>query len=419
MVKIHQKFENPLVENIHDKISFEIDRLDLALPQSGGPKVAVACSSRGIADYAAIVGSTVNRLKRLHLKPIIIPAMGSHGGGSAEGQLQVLAEAGITEESMGVPVMSSLKTSPVGVTEDQLPVFIDKFACEADYVVPVNRIKAHTMFSGEIESGLMKMLAIGLGNKKGPGLYHKAAFNLGFEHVIRTVARTVMSVVKILFGVAVIENGYCRPARIGVFESDQIEAMEKRYLLEAKRLEARLPLNEIDLLIVDEMGKDISGAGIDCNVVGRIDMPLLTENPPDPSIKRIVVCDLTQKSEGNAIGVGLADFITRKLADKIDMDAMYVNAMAASDPEHVRIPMILTNDRQAIDAAISTIGMIQPESLKIVRIQNTKQLDEIIVSEPCLEVLAGNPKITAVSEPFQLGFDADGQIEPFKASGKK
>ena len=413
MIRIRQKLSSALIDDIDGAIHTGIQQLRLEDKVISGQTVAVACSSRGIAAYDDIVACTVKCLQQVGLKPFIIPAMGSHGSGTARGQKQVLTDAGITEQRLGVPVLSSLRTVLAGVTEDQLPVFIDKFTFEADYLVPINRIKAHTMFSGEIESGLMKQLAIGLGKKKGSTLYHQAAFDFGLEHVIRTVARTVMMRKKVLFGVGIVENGYCQPANIGVFPCGQLEEMEKQYLVDAKRMEPALPLKSIDVLIVDEMGKDISGAGIDCNVIGRIDMPLLTENPQHPSIKRIVVCDLTKKSEGNAIGIGLADFATRRLVDKIDAESMYVNALSASDPEHVKIPMTLENDRQAIEAALSTIGTVRGETLKIVRIRNTKLLDELIVSEPCLADLAENPLVTVDSTPFQLEFDPDGKLETF------
>jgi hypothetical protein len=415
MVKIRQRFEAPLVADLQYEIFSGINRLDLASQQVAGRSVAVACSSRGIADYDAVVESTISGLKGFGLKPFIVPAMGSHGGGTAEGQKKALVDAGITPERMGVAVMSSLETVEVGLTADGIPVLIDRFASEADFLVPINRIRSHTMFTGEIESGLMKMLAVGLGKPKGAAICHEAAFAFGLEHVIRTVARTVMAAKKVLFGIGVIENAYCRPAGIGVFRSDELEEREKRYLVESKRLEPRLPFESIDVLIVDIMGKDISGAGMDCNVIGRIGMPLMTEDPPSPRIKRIVVCDLTEKSEGNAIGIGLADITTRRLVEKIDPNAMYANAAAASDPEHVKIPMTMPNERQAIDAAVSSIGAVDEEALKIVRIKSTKHLDEMIVSEPCLAALANNPMITVISEPFRLAFDADGRMEVFEA----
>ena len=406
MFQVRQTFDDETVEDIPRRIKTAVREMGSLSRVTSGRTVAVACSSRGIAQYATIVESTVDVLKAAGLKPFIVPAMGSHGGGTAEGQRKVLADAGITEETMGVPIHSSLETVPLGATEDDIPVFMDRWARSADYIVPVNRIKAHTMFNGEIESGLMKMLAVGLGKQKGPALYHQAAFRLGLERVIRTVARTVMAAANVLFGVGVVENSYGRPARIGVFSRECLEKREMAYLKLAKRLESRIPLSKMDVLIVDEMGKDISGAGLDCNVIGRIDMPLLTEDPPLPDIKRIVVCDLTEKSEGNAVGIGLADFTTRRLVDKIDLEAMYVNALTASDPEHAKIPMTLKTDREAVHAAMSTIGRIRSEALRMVRIRNTKQLEDMWVSEACLPDVQASPSVTLASEAFSLSFNA-------------
>ena len=412
MFRVRQKFDAEAIEDIPREIKTAAQGVDGLNRVKSGQTVAVACSSRGIAQYGTLVESTVAVLREAGLKPFIVPAMGSHGGGTADGQRKVLADAGITEKMLGVPVHSSLETVQVGTTEDDIPVFMDRWAASADYIVPVNRIKAHTMFNGEIESGLMKMLAVGLGKQKGPALYHKAAFRLGLERVIRTVARTVMAARNVLFGVGVVENGYCRSARIGVFDRRCLEKREMEYLKLAKRLESRIPLSEMDILIVDEMGKDISGAGLDCNVIGRIDMPLLTEEPPLPDIKRIVVCDLTDKSEGNAVGIGLADFTTRRLVDKIDLEAMYVNALTASDPEHVKIPMTLKTDREAVHAAMSTIGQIRSEALRMVRIRNTKQLEEMWMSEACLPDVKASQSVTLASKAFPLSFDAAGQLDP-------
>jgi len=406
MYHVQHEFDGFEIKNLAEEIEKKIKALSvLTHGIKAGQTVAVACSSRGIAEHATIVGATVKCLKEAGLKPFIMPAMGSHGGGTAAGQRSVLKKAGITEEKMGVPIHSSMDTVEIGQTEDQIPVFLDKQAAAADWIVPVNRIKSHTMFNGKTESGLIKMLSVGLGKRDGPDVYHKSAFNFGLEHVLQTVAQVVMQYKSVLFGVGVVENAYCRPAKIGVFESAQLELEEAKYLIESKALEPQLPLEDIDVLIVDEMGKDISGAGIDCNVIGRLDMPLLGENPTSPNIKRIIVRDLTEKSEGNAIGLGLADIITERLFNKIDREAMNVNALTASDPEHVKIPMTMVNDAEAIFAATSTIGMTPLEELKIVWIKNTKTLDKMIVSKPCVAVLSKLPGIIIDSEPFEVEFD--------------
>lgn len=415
MFQVRQQFETLEIGDIQKEIENRIRGMQSRPEVRAGQSVAVACSSRGIAEHAAIVYSTVKFLKQMELEPFIIPAMGSHGGGTSEGQKKILELSGITQQSMGVPIRSSMETVIIGHTSDKIPVFMDKQAAEADWIVPINRIKSHTMFNGEVESGLMKMLAIGLGKKDGPAIYHKLAFEFGLEHVIRNVGFVIMSARSVLFGIGVVENAYGRPAMIGVFGADELERKEIKYLCKAKALEARLPLQNIDVLIIDEMGKDISGAGIDCNVIGRIDMPLCTGNPITPKIKRIVVCDLTAKSEGNAIGVGLADFITQRLFDKIDREVMNVNALTASDPEHARIPMVLLNDQQAISAAMATIGMIQPEQIRLVHIKNTKRLEKIIVSERCIDDVKKQPGLIVEYEPREIVFDNAGNMQPMRS----
>lgn len=413
MYRVKQDYDTYEIENLEAEIEKKIKALAvLSQEVQAGQSVAVACSSRGIADHATIVGTTVRCLKEAGLKPFIMPAMGSHGGGTAAGQRKVLELAGITEEKMGVPIMSSMETEQIGQTDDGIPVFLDKHAAQADWIVPVNRIKSHTMFNGKTESGLIKMLAVGLGKKDGPEIYHNFAFNFGLEHVLQTVARVVMAHKPVLFGVGVVENAYCHPAKIGVFESQELETEEAKYLIASKKLEPQLPLEEIDVLIIDEMGKDISGAGIDCNVIGRLDMPLLGPNPASPNIKRIIVSDLTAKTEGNAIGLGLADIITERLFKKLDMEAMNVNALTASDPEHVKIPMIMPNDAKAINAATTTIGMVALEDLKIMRIKNTKTLDKMVVSGPCVTALKDKTGIIIDPESFEVDFDSDGNLPP-------
>lgn len=410
MFHARQRFESSEISDIDQTVANLIGTLSVDSRIRPGQRVAVACSSRGIARYASIVGATIRELKKMGLEPFIIPAMGSHGGGTAEGQRNVLTMAGIDAEKMGVPIISSMETVTIGQTEDGIPVFMDAHAAGADWIVPINRIKAHTMFTGPVESGLMKMLSVGLGKKDGPSIYHKMAFDYGLGHVIETVARTVLARKTVLFGVGIVENAYGRPAKIGILEAERMEVEEQCLLQLAKSLEPRLPLDAIDVLVIDEMGKDISGAGIDCNVIGRIDMPLLAKNPSRPSIKRIAVCDLTKKSAGNAIGVGLADFITRRLFNKIDMEAMNVNGLTAADPEHARIPMVLENDGAVIRAAMSTIGSIPTDKMRIVRIKNTKALETLHVSKSCLDDLQTMPNIVIDPKPIDTILGADGNL---------
>jgi hypothetical protein len=413
MIRIRQHFEAPTVQDIPQEIINQVKNLNLGKRVTAGGSVAVACSSRGIANYSAIIQATVASLQDAGLKPFIFPAMGSHGASTADGQKKVLENYGISEENMGAPVWSSLDVVQIDETEDSIPVYIDKFASEADYIVPINRIKSHTEFEHSIESGLMKMTAIGMGKQKGASICHQGIMVHGYPRVILSVARKVLETGKILFGVGIIENGYGQTARIGVMGPEELEEKEEELLMLAKRLSASLPINEADVLIIDEMGKDISGTGFDTKVVGRILMPLVAEEPMSPKVKRIVVCNLTKNTEGNADGIGLADFVTKRLVDKIDMEALRINAITGAEPEHARIPLALENDREAIDVAIKSVGLIPVADLKIMRIKNTMNLEYIDVSESYSNAFTKRTDIEIVSGPFPIAFDEKGNLPPF------
>jgi len=413
MIRIQQRFDSPILKNIPREISSQVAGLGLEEKVRKGQTVAVACSSRGIANYRSCVEATVRSLQKLGLEPYIIPAMGSHGASTGEGQRRVLEHAGISEKAMGVPIRSSLETIQIGETADHIPVFLDKYASETDYIVPVNRIKSHTDFEGEIESGLMKMMVIGLGKQKGAARYHQAFFDYGYPRIISSVGRMILESGRILFGVGIIENGHCQAAKIGVLGPDELEEREKALLREAKQLEPRLPFQEADILIIDQMGKDISGAGIDTKVVGRIHMPLLEKEPESPRIKRIIVCDLTDNSDGNAVGIGMADFVPKRLINKMDLDATYINAITGGEPEHAKIPLTLTNDRQAIEAAAGSVGLIAPEDLKIMRIKSTKHLGEVDISKAYKEELSKRTDLEIIADARSLPFDEESNLQPF------
>jgi hypothetical protein len=413
MNRIRQHFEAPTVQDIPQEITWQVEKLDLKKKIKAGETVAVACSSRGITNYSTIVKTTIQALKSAGLKPFIFPAMGSHGASTAEGQTKVLENYGISEDSMDVPIFSSLDVVQIRETHDAVPVYIDKAASEADYIVPINRVKPHTEFEHSIESGLMKMIAIGLGKQKGAAIYHQAIMVHGYPHVILSVARQVLDTGNILFGLGIVENGYGQTAKISVMASEDIEATEKKLLVEAKQLCARLPFEDVDVLIIDEMGKDISGTGFDTKVVGRILMPLVTAEPEKPQVKRIVVCDLTRNTEGNADGVGIADFVTRRLVDKIDMEALKINAVTGAEPEHARIPLALENDREALAVAIESVGLIPREELKLIRIKNTMRLGEVDISTAYKEALVHRNDLEIIMEEQMIEFDQEENLKPF------
>ncbi len=413
MIRVRQTFEKATLENIPQEIFAQLAKLGLEKIVKKGDTVAVACSSRGIANYSSIVKSVISFLKQLGLKPFFIPAMGSHGGATSEGQRRVLEHLGITEEKMGVPIRSSLDVIKLGETEEHIPVYLDKEASKADHIVLINRIKKHTEFEHEFESGLLKMMGIGLGKQKGASTYHEAMLTYGYPGVILSVAEKVLQYSNFLFGVGVIENGYWQTARIGISGPEKIEEMEKKLFKEAKRLSPSLPFDEADILIIDEMGKDISGTGFDTKVVGRIGLPLVTKEPESPRVKRILVCDLTKGSEGNAVGVGIADFITQRLLDNIDMDALNINTITGVCPEMGKIPLTLKNDREAIKIAIKCVGLIPLDELKIIRIKNTSLLSEVDISEGYEEELSKRNDLEVIIEKRSMEFDEAGNFETF------
>ena len=415
MIRVRQTFNDTALDNVSEEIDTQLADLKLKTSIKPGQTAAVACSSRGIANYGAIVKAVISYLKQLKLEPFIIPAMGSHGAATAAGQKRVLEHLGIVEESVGAPIRSSLEVVRIGETEDHLAVYLDKLASEADHIVLINRIKKHTEFEHEFESGLLKLMAIGLGKQEGAAAYHEAMLTFGYPRVILTVAQKIMQAANVLFGVGVVENGYGQTAQIGICRSDDIREMEKRLFKNAKQFAPALPFDEADIIIIDEMGKDISGTGFDTKVVGRIGLPLVTAEPESPRIKRIVVCDLTEGSEGNAVGVGIVDIITRRLLDKIDMDALNINSITGVCPEMGKIPLTMENDREAVEIAIKCVGLIPKNKLKIMRIKNTALLSEVDVSEAYEEELAMRTDLDVIIPKGPMVFDQSGNLEPFLA----
>ena len=417
MIRVRQTFDDTTLENVSEAINTQLASLGLQNAVKPGQTAAVACSSRGLDNYGAIVAAVISYLKKLKLVPFIIPAMGSHGAATAAGQKRVLQHLGIVEKDVGAPIRSSLEVVRIGETEDRLPVYLDKLASEADHIVLINRIKKHTEFEHEFESGLLKMMAIGLGKQKGAAVYHEAMLTLGYPRVILTVARKMMQSANVLFGLGVVENGYGQTAQIGICRSDDIWEMEKKLFKNAKKFAPALPFAEADIIIIDEMGKDISGTGFDTKVVGRIGLPLIAAEPQSPKIKRIVVCDLTQGSEGNAVGVGIADIITQRLLDKIDMQALNMNTITGVCPEMGKIPLTMKNDREAVEIAIKCVGLIPKDKLKVMRIKNTAMLSEVDVSQAYEAELAKRRDLEVIVGKKPMGFDTDGHLLPFLNSG--
>jgi Lactate racemase N-terminal domain len=327
--------------------------------------------------------------------------MGSHGGATDQGQREVLANLGITEASIGCPIRSSMEVVEIGRLENGLPVYADRHAYEADGVVIVNRVKPHTSFRGPSESGLVKMLTIGLGKQKGADSAHAYGMAGMAEHIV-AMAEIALARVRVLFGVATVENAYDRPAKIAAVPAAEIVARDRELLVEAKANMPRILLDPLDVLVVDRMGKEYSGVGMDPNIIGRYTNPLLSGGP---RIARLAVLDLTDATHGNANGIGLADLTTRRLVSRIDDEATYVNALTSRVPPSVRIPLTLDTEREAVQAAVKTCGAKDLARVRLVRIPNTLHLAEIWISESLLDEARANPAITLCGEPRALQLD--------------
>ena len=406
MIRVRQTFPRPRVADIPRTVLETLGAAALRVKR--GDTVAVGAGSRGIAHIDVVVGATVKWLKELGARPFVFPAMGSHGGGTAEGQLSVLEHYGITETTMGCPVRATMEVVQVGEALG-LPVWLDKLASEADWIGIVNRIKPHTDFKGSIESGLFKMMTIGLGKHKGAIQYHRANIHHGYETVITAVGREMLAKARIGFGVGIVENGYDETAHIEAFSPEALEAGERRLLKSAREWMARLPFSPIDVLIVEEMGKNISGSGMDTNVIGRPSNPH-EPFPNEPKILWIVTLDLTEESYGNAVGIGNADFTTRRLVEKIDMKPTLINAVTACAPGGAKVPATFDTDREAVETALSCIGLTPPEKARVIRIKSTLMLGEIEVSEAYAADLAKRPDLTSIGDAAPLPFDAAGRL---------
>ncbi len=413
MVRIKQKFNTiPGIVNIEKEVKRQIAIANVMSTIKAGDKIAITAGSRGIANMDRIIRSIVNEIKFIGAIPFIVPAMGSHGNAVAEGQIEVLRHYNITEESMGCPIRSSMDTVELGEDADGIPVYIDKNAYSADKIVVLNRIKQHTDFSGKIESGLVKMLAIGLGKQKGASTYHKASLKFGFERVLRNVAEKVLSTGKIAFGFGIVENQYDQTAILQAMSAEDLIKTEENLQEKAKQLSACLPFDIFDVLIVDEIGKDISGLGMDTKVIGRM-MQTGESDPEKPKITRIVALDLTPNTMGNAAGIGLADFTTKRLVDKIDFGPTYMNFITSLGPQKVRIPINFEDDRKVLDAVFNTIGLIKSEDSRVVRIKNTLKLDEVDISEALLDEIQKRDDLEIVGKPKDFEFTDDNILKTF------
>ena len=406
MVKVHQSFDDKKLENVVEALQNELQQEHIRQTVKPGMEIAIAVGSRGVDQFVDTVATTVKFLKDLGAKPFLVPSMGSHGGATAAGQTAVLAHLGVTEETTGAEIRSSMEVIEIGKLPNGLPVYVDKIASQADGIVVINRVKPHTAFRGTVESGIMKMIAIGLGKQKGAEACHQ----LGFEHMgkhIIEMSKMIMEKTPILFGVATIENAFDKVAKVKVLVPDEIESKETELQKLAKTLLPKINFAEIDVLVIDEIGKNISGDGMDPNITGRYPTPYAHGGP---EVNKMIVLDLTPETEGNANGVGTADFTTQRLIDKTNWAATYANGLTSTVVAPTKAATTLANDQLALKAAIKTCNILDFSKVKMVRIKNTLELSEIEVSEALLKEVEENEYVTQASEIYELEFDSEGNL---------
>ncbi len=406
VAKVRQRFPAPAVEDVETALRQELGREEISRLVKPGMRIALAVGSRGIDSVATLARVTVEELKKRGAQPFVVPAMGSHGGATAAGQIKVLAHLGVTEESVGCPILSSMEVVEVGKLENGLPVLIDKYAYEADGIVVLNRVKPHNAFRGPSESGVVKMLSIGLGKQQGADSCHTYGFGHMAEFIVKMAAIKIAAC-KVLFGIATVENAYDRIMKVECMPAADLIAADQRLLAEAKANMPRIMFPKMDVLVVDWIGKEFSGGGIDGNITGRYSTPFISGGP---EVSKIAVLDVTDKSAGNANGVGLADVTTRRLFARYDYDAVYANALTSTVTASARIPMIVDTDFDAVRVALKTCFIPDPTRARLVRIKNTLQLGELYVSEALLPEAEANPNVEIVGPLAPMKFAADGSL---------
>jgi len=405
VAKVRQTFNNDLLEDVEGTVRKGLE--EKCAEFKPGARIAITCGSRGIDHYATIIRTVVSFIREKGGDPFLVPSMGSHGGATAEGQEEVLRRYGISEETVGAPVVSCMEVVEIGRTNKGLPVYIDKNAYEADGIVLVNRVKPHTSFRGKYESGLVKMLAIGLAKQKGAEMTHFLRFENMAENIV-AVGSIGIEKLNIVAGVCTIENGYNHVAEAHVLRKDEILENEPGYLEAAWKRMPRIALDEIDVLMVNEIGKEISGCGMDTNIIGRYHTRAASGGP---NTIKLGVLNVTEKSEGNANGMGLADFMPRHMYNEVDFDASYMNTLTSTEPNSTRVPMVLANDKEVFQGCIKLCGQVNQDDIRMVIIRSTKYLDEVYMSEAAIK--AAVMPVEVVGEFFEVPFDENGNLALF------
>ena len=408
--RVRQTFEAPRVADVAAEVHAQLSRLDLARRVVSGQSVAITAGSRGVANVGPSLAAVVGHLKALGARPFVVPAMGSHGGGTAEGQRQVIESYGVTEAAVGCPIRAGMETVVVCRTAEGIPVHFDRYAFEADHVVVVNRVKPHTRFVGDIESGLMKMMLIGLGKCEGAKVYHRAIQDYSFGQIIRSVAGEVLARCHIAAGLAIVENALDQTALIEGVPPEQFESREKELLVLAKQWMGTLPFDRADVLLIDEIGKNISGTGLDTNVVGRKFNDHHAVEGELPKVKTIALRGLTPETHGNAVGFGIAEFCKSQLVRETDMAATRLNAIVASHVSAAMPPLDYETDREMLSTALGTVGLVEPDAARLLWIHNTLELAEVECAAAYLEEARRRADLEVLTGLRDLPFDAQGNL---------
>jgi hypothetical protein len=410
MMLVEQRYDAPEVKDIPGAVQAEISGLGLESTIKSGDSIAITVGSRGVANIALIVKSLVSELKKLGAQPFVIPAMGSHGGGTAEGQAGIIKGYGVTEEYVGAPIKSSMDVVQVSQTPEGVPVFCDKNAFEADHVAVVNRVKPHTDFFGPIQSGLHKMMLIGMGKHHGALIYHRAIQDYSWDHIITAVGAEVIKKCKVALGLAIVENQNHGTASLHGVRPQEFYEKEVKLQALSQSLMASIPFEKLDLLIVDQIGKNVSGAGMDTNVIGRKYNDHRADSAETPKVTRIYVRGLTEETHGNATGIGIAEFCHQKVVDQMDKSITDINCICGFHPSAASVPVTLPSDMEALKIALNNVGYVEPEQAKVVWIKNTMDIDTIAVSASLADQVAGQAHLNIMREAEDLRFDASGDL---------
>jgi hypothetical protein len=410
MLRLRQKFDCPRVDDISGEVERELASLKLAEKVKPGQTVAITVGSRGIANIALITKAIVDHFRAFKAVPFIVPAMGSHGGGTASGQRAIVEDYGVTEDYVGCEIRSSMETVIVDRTPQGIPVHFDKHALGADHVVVAGRIKPHTGFVGDIESGLHKMMLIGLGKHEGAKVYHRAIMDYSWLEIVTAVAESVLTKCKVVCGVGIVENAYDETALIAAVRPGDFIRREKELLVLAKNWMPRLPFSRVHLLIIDEIGKNISGSGMDTNVVGRKYNDHRATDKDSVAVRTIFVRGLTEATHGNACGLGMSEFTNQRTIDAVNRNITAINAITGGHAPAAALPIAYETDREVLENALPTIGLTDPENAKVVHISDTLHLAEVHVSEAYLPEIEGRDDLEILEGPFEMEFDDDGNL---------